>query len=292
MDLANLHTFIAVAEQGSFSAAADSLHLTQPAVSKRIAALEQQLDSRLFDRIGREVRLTQAGSALLPRARRIINELNDTRRVLNNLDQQISGRLTLTTSHHIGLHRLPDTLKAFTRAYPQVKLDIKFVDSEVAYEDVLQGRCELALITLSPHTQAPLQAMPIWLDYLDFVAANEHPLAQGKTLTLQDLANYPAIFPGANTFTQKIAQGFFDRAGITPNISMSTNYLETIKMMVSIGLAWSLLPRTMLDASLTRLPVSNIQLTRELGYIFHQERTLSNAAQAFMKVLKQHSSWA
>ncbi|MFT0211082.1 LysR family transcriptional regulator [Pseudomonas sp. F1_0610] len=292
MDLANLHTFIAVAELGSFSLAGERLHLTQPAVSKRIAALEQQLNARLFDRIGRDVGLTQAGTALLPRARRIINELQDTQRALANLEQHVGGSLTLATSHHIGLHRLPATLKAFTKQYPKVRLDIRFLDSEVAYEQVLQGRCELAIITLSPSTQPPLHAMPIWLDYLDFVAAKDHPLSMLGSLTLEDLAAYPAVFPGANTFTQKIAQGFFDRAGITPNISMSSNYLETIKMMVSIGLAWSLLPRTMLDDSIAHLKVGNIQLTRQLGYIFHQERTLSNAAQAFMQILKQHGSWA
>nr|P96194.1 RecName: Full=Uncharacterized HTH-type transcriptional regulator in ibpB-leuC intergenic region [Azotobacter vinelandii]CAA72148.1 CynR protein [Azotobacter vinelandii] len=107
MDLASLNAFIAVAETGSFSEAGERLHLTQPAVSKRIAALEQQLQVRLFDRLGREVRLTEAGRALLPRAYRILSVLEDTRRALNNLNGDVSGRLTLATSHHIGLHRLP-----------------------------------------------------------------------------------------------------------------------------------------------------------------------------------------
>ena len=107
MDLASLDTFIAIAETGSFSAAGERLHLTQPAVSKRIAALEQQLDARLFDRIGREISLTEAGRALLPRAYQILNVLDDTRRALTNLNGEVSGRLTLATSHHIGLHRLP-----------------------------------------------------------------------------------------------------------------------------------------------------------------------------------------
>ena len=107
MDLANLNAFIAIAEAGSFSEAAERLHLTQPAVSKRIAGLEQQLDTRLFDRLGREVSLTEAGRALLPRAYQILYVLDDTRRALTNLNGEVSGRLTLATSHHIGLHRLP-----------------------------------------------------------------------------------------------------------------------------------------------------------------------------------------
>ena len=305
MDLATLNAFIAVAESGSFSLAGERLHLTQPAVSKRIFALEQQLEVRLFDRLGREVGLTEAGRALLPRAYRILGELEDTRRALANLNGEVSGRLTLATSHHIGLHRLPPVLREFTRRYPAVSLDIRFLDSEVAYEDVLQGRAELAVITLAPEartpgarmpgartpaartpdTLAPLRAVPVWEDPLDFVAAPEHPLARNGALTLADVAAHPAVFPGAHTFTHRIVHRLFEAAGLTPQVAMSTNYLETIKMMVSIGLAWSLLPRTMLDDQVVRLTLPGPQLTRRLGYVLHTERTLSNAARAFMALL-------
>ncbi|MGE6790750.1 transcriptional regulator, LysR family [Pseudomonas guineae] len=285
MDLATLNAFIAIAELGSFSEAAERLHLTQPAVSKRIASLEQQLNVRLFDRLGREVSLTEAGRALLPRAYQILNVLDDTRRALTNLNGEISGRLTLATSHHIGLHRLPPLLRTFTRAHPQVALDIQFLDSEVAYEEVLHGRAELAVITLAPETREPVHAVPVWDDPLDFVAAPEHELARNGAISLADIAHHPAVFPGGNTFTHHIVQRLFEAQGLTPNIAMSTNYLETIKMMVSIGLAWSVLPRTMLDDQVARLPLPGIQLTRQLGYISHTERTLSNAARAFMDLL-------
>lgn len=285
MDLATLNAFIAIAELGSFSEAAERLHLTQPAVSKRIASLEQQLNVRLFDRLGREVSLTEAGRALLPRAYQILNVLDDTRRALTNLNGEISGRLTLATSHHIGLHRLPPLLRAFTRAHPQVALDIQFLDSEVAYEEVLHGRAELAVITLAPETRETVHAVAVWDDPLDFVAAPEHPLARSQAISLADVAHHPAVFPGGNTFTHHIVRRLFEAQGLTPNIAMSTNYLETIKMMVSIGLAWSVLPRTMLDDQVARLPLPGIQLTRQLGYISHTERTLSNAARAFMNLL-------
>lgn len=113
MDLANLSAFVAIAGHGSFSSAAEALHLTQPAVSKRIALLEAQLSARLFDRLGRQVVLTEAGLALLPRAQRILAELDDTRRVLEHLGAAVGGRLSLATSHHVGLHRLPALLRRF-----------------------------------------------------------------------------------------------------------------------------------------------------------------------------------
>src|SRR3990167_441601 len=285
MDLASLNAFIAIAETGSFSLAGERLHLTQPAISKRIAGLEQQLKVRLFDRLGREINLTEAGRALLPRAYQILGVLDDTRRALSNLSGEISGRLTLATSHHIGLHRLPPLLRAFTRAHPQVALDIQFLDSEVAYEEGLHGRAELAVITLAPETREPGHAGAVWDDPLDFVAAPEHPLARSSVISLADVARHPAVFPGGNTFTHHIVRRLFEAQELTPTIAMSTNYLETIKMMLSRGRAWRVLPRPMLDERVARLPLPGIQLARQLGYISHTERTLSNAARAFMALL-------
>lgn len=213
--------------------------------------------------------------------------VDDTRRALTNLNGEISGRLTLATSHHIGLHRLPPLLRAFTRAHPQVALDIQFLDSEVAYEEVLHGRAELAVITLAPETRPPVAATAIWDDVLDFVAAPEHPLARNGAVSLADVARHPAVFPGDNTFTHHIVRRLFEAEGLKPNIGMSTNYLETIKMMVSIGIAWSVLPRTMLDSQVAALPLPGVQLVRRLGYIVHTERTLSNAARAFIALLEE-----
>ncbi|PCD00274.1 LysR family transcriptional regulator [Halopseudomonas pelagia] len=285
MDTANLSAFLAVAEHASFSRAAEQLHLTQPAISKRIATLEQQLDARLFDRIGRHISMTEAGRALKPRAEQIITALKDTRRALGNLSSQVQGRLSMATSHHIGLHRLPPVLRTYTAAYPDVALDIDFLDSEVAYDKVLHGEIELAVITLAPILEPPIMAKAVWDDPLDFVVAPEHPLANLPQVDLAQLAAYPAVFPGVNTFTHKVVSQLFQQRGVSPQIRMSTNYLETIKMMVSIGLAWSVLPRTMLDTQVKALQVPDVTLQRQLGVIWHSGRTLSNAGQALVRQL-------
>ena len=114
LELSNLQTFVTVAETGSFSQTSEQLFLTQPAISKRIAALEKELGTRLFDRIGRHVDLTEAGTALLPRARQILMQVEDSRRAISNLTGQITGKLSIGTSHHIGLHRLPPILRQFS----------------------------------------------------------------------------------------------------------------------------------------------------------------------------------
>ena len=286
MDTQLLAAFLAVAEVASFSQAAEQLHLTQPAISKRIAQLEQLLGARLFDRIGRQVSLTESGARLLPRAQRILREIEETTRAIRDMSGRVSGRLSLATSHHIGLHRLPPVLRTFSRQHPEVNLEIEFMDSEKAHAAVAQGVIEFAVITLAPEGSAPrLQAREIWPDPLSVMVARDHPLVTYNHISIETLSGYPAVLPGASTYTGQILQQQFQSCGARLQVSMSTNYLETLRMLVAIGLGWSVLPDSMLTAELVALELETIRMQRSLGYVFHRDRTLSNAAQAFLEVL-------
>ncbi|HEX7027089.1 MAG TPA: LysR family transcriptional regulator [Gammaproteobacteria bacterium] len=286
MDIETLKAFTAVADQGSFSLAAERLFLTQPAVSKRISALETELGASLFDRIGRRIVLTEAGRTLLPKARHILDEIDESRRIIANLSQQVVGPLRLATSHHIGLHRLPPVLHDYSRRYPLVDLDIQFMDSEAGCQAVATGNIELAVVTLPNPPLDNLAHTPVWEDNLRTVVATDHPLTtdSGK-LTLEKLAAMPAILPEPGTFTRRIIDKPFQELGLSLNINLETNYLETIRMMVSVGLGWSVLPSTMLSNDLTILEIPVLELTRELGIVTHKSRTLSRAAQAFESTL-------
>lgn len=286
MDIEVLKAFLAVADRGSFSLAADQLFLTQPAVSKRIAALETELGTPLFDRIGRRIVLTEAGRTLLPKARHIIDEIAESRRQIANLSQHVSGPLRLATSHHIGLHRLPPVLRDFTRRYPLVELDIQFMDSDAGCQAVATGDIELGIVTLPNLPLDNLTQVPLWHDNLRAAIAVDHPLATVReTITLEKLAVIPAILPESGTFTRRIIEGPFLEQGLKLNISLETNYLETIRMMVSVGLGWSVLPVTMLAKDLATLEVHALELARDLGIITHKDRTLSKAAQALESML-------
>ena len=282
----NLKAFITVAECGSFSEAADRLYLTQSAISKRIAQLEQQIGKKLFDRIARQVSLTEAGSELLPRARRILNEYDSALQAINDLSGDASGTLRLAISHHLGLHRLPPILKQYSQQYPNVTLDIEFMDSEKAYEQVLHGDSEVAVITLALESHHNINSKKIWNDPLRFICAPDHPLAALQRPALNDLAEYPIILPGLNTYTGRIIQNLFQQQGIPLKAPMSTNYLETISTMVEIGLGWSVLPETLVR-DLHVMPFEQISIERELGYIHHMKRSLSNAAVAFLGLMDQ-----
>tara|TARA_B110000285_G_scaffold73823_1_gene85146 strand:- start:3305 stop:4183 length:879 start_codon:yes stop_codon:yes gene_type:complete len=286
MDTQNLRAFLLVAESRSFSQAAKRLHLTQPAVSKRIAQLEAQLNVSLFDRIGRRISTTEAGEALLPHARAVHLELQAAQQSVRDLAGEVRGRLRLATSHHIGLHRLPPLLSFFSKAFPAVQLDIDFMDSEQAYELTLQGEVELAVVTLAPSPIANIVTRPIWLDPLDFMVQQDTQLTRKKALGLQELSQHPAILPGLNTYTGQIVKSLFEQRRLPIQIAITTNYLETIRMMASVGLGWTVLPRSMRDPSLATLPIRDARIERTLGAIHHEGRSLSRAAQAFIEALE------
>ncbi|MEM8662329.1 MAG: LysR family transcriptional regulator, partial [Pseudomonadota bacterium] len=278
-----------VAETGSFSQAAEKLHLTQPAVSKRIALLEQELDAELFDRIGREVSLTEAGRVLLPHVRAVQQQLEAARQSVRDLSGEIAGELKLATSHHIGLHRLPPVLSEFNTAFERVHIDIDFMDSEQAYDRILQNRAELAFVTLAPEEQPSLVTLPVWPDPLAFMVGATHPLAGTGNVDLSALSQHAAIIPGLNTYTGQIVARLFNQHDLQLQVSMATNYLETIRMMASVGLGWTVLPRTMCDESLTALNVQQVDIERTLGLVYHRGRSLSRGARAFIDVVSAFS---
>jgi len=284
MDIANLKAFVSIANTGSFSLASEELFLTQPAISKRIAALESELDTPLFDRIGRKVRLTAAGNNLYKHAQVILKEINNAKQGIANLSETVQGELKIATSHHIGLHRLPSVLTSYVASYPDVDLAIEFMDSEDACKLVEQGEIELAIVTLPLTPITNLQQKLIWDDPLCFVVNKNHDLCKTKT-SLKKLTEHAAVLPSHGTFTREVIQQLFAKHKLDLSIRMSTNYLETIKMLIQVGLGWGVLPESMIDNKLKILKIPKVNLNRRLGIVWHSKHSLSNPAQALMEYL-------
>lgn len=296
MDTQSLQAFLAVAETESFSQAAQRLHITQPAVSKRIAILEDTLDTQLFDRLPRKAILTPAGEALMPKAKHIISELLEIKTELANLSGDISGTLRIGTSHHIGLHHLPHLLRQFHSAYPQVKLAMQFLGSEAACEALAQGELDIAFATLPLEEHPKLEMQAVWRDPLSFVCAHTHPLTKLKKAKLTDLTEFEAILPEANTVTFEIIDNAFKKENLSlqaalpsryrDTISMMSSYMETIKMMASVGLGWAVLPEHMAnDKDLHKLNIGPKHFYRELGVLQRKGKTLGTAGKAFLAIL-------
>ena len=160
------------------------------------------------------------------------------------------------------------------------------MDSEKAYELTLQGEVELAVVTLAPSSIVNIVTRPIWLDPLDFMVQEGTQLTRKKALGLKELSQHPAILPGLNTYTGQIVKSLFEQRSLPIQIAITTNYLETIRMMASVGLGWTVLPRSMRDPSLATLPIRDARIERTLGAIHHEGRSLSRAAQAFIEALE------
>jgi DNA-binding transcriptional LysR family regulator len=285
MNLAAFEAFVKVMETGSISLAADQLFITQPAVTKRIHSLEDYFGVKLFESAGRGVQATHAAHSLLPKVKSWLNELGDIHHTLSHEQDQVQGKLKIGTSHHIGLHHLPLHLKEYVQKFPNVTLDVHFVDSEQAHEQVLAGDLELAFLTLPPQGDDRLNYITIWDDALVFVAAPFHPLAQKQNLKLEDLIQYPSLLPAAQTYTSQITLAEFENQGLKPKITMSNNPLESIRMLVSIGLGWSVLPKTLVNGDLKQLDIK-LEMNRQLGMVWHPGRTQSRAVQALIELMK------
>lgn len=285
MNLAAFEAFVKVMETGSISMAADLLFITQPAVTKRIHSLEEYFGVKLFESAGRGVQATHAAHSLLPKVKNWLNELGDIHHTLSHEQAQVQGKLKIGTSHHIGLHHLPNHLRNYVQAFPEVTLDVHFVDSEQAHEKVLAGDLELAFLTLPPQGDARLSYVNIWDDPLVFVAASFHPLANQKNLQLEDLIRYPSLLPAAQTYTSQITLAEFEKRGLKPKVSMSNNPLESIRMLASIGLGWSVLPKTLINQDLQQLDI-NFEMHRQLGMVWHPGRSQSKAVLELIEMMK------
>ena len=287
MDINALQAFIEVARKESFSSASETLFITQPAISKRIAGLEEDLGTKLFNRISRKVTLTDAGKKLLPKAKELVDELNDMRRYATSLSDEIKGELLIGTSHHVSMHRLPPILKDYRQQYSDVHLDITFGESDVMCKLVERGEIELAIVTLPKTLPDSLEKRVLWVDSLHLVVGPDHPLLEIEAISLERLAEYPCVLPADTTETYRVINREMERADLKLNVQMTNNNLDTLKMLVGAGFGWTLLPYTLLDNTVREISLGSEYdiLERDLGVVLHQKRSLSNAAKALLKMV-------
>ncbi|MBT8147923.1 MAG: LysR family transcriptional regulator substrate-binding protein, partial [Gammaproteobacteria bacterium] len=167
------------------------------------------------------------------------------------------------------------------------ELDIQFKDSEQACLGVLAGEFDLGIVTRSPEVDARISHQSIWLDRLVFVAAADHPLARLRSVTLEEICSHPALLPDRKFLTTRVVEELFHERGLEIHTIMSTNNLETIRALISVGYGWGVLPEIMLAGdSVTRLPVADVALHRNLDCIFHRDRSLSRPASCFLELLQ------
>jgi len=249
IELRQLRYFATVAEELHFGRAARRLHMTQPPLSQTIMALEEMLGAPLFERNRRGVALTAAGEALLPEARRLLEQSAGLAELVQRAASGASGRLSLAFVSSADYSVLPPTLRAYRAEYPQVEITLKEATSDLQLEDLLEGRVDAGLLIppLPDRARQDLDYLPVLREPLVLAAPAGLPaLARAKAADLRKLAGIPLII-----FPRHISPGLYDailsvfrEAGITPEVGQEAIQMQTIVSLVSAGMGLALVPQS------------------------------------------------
>jgi len=289
MNFYQLSYFKKVSETGNVSRAAEELLLTQPAVSKQIRSLEDELGERLFDRIGKKLFLTRAGELLYSRVEKILRSVQEAKTAVKDMSLECSGELVIGTSDHISIHRLPTVLKSYITAFPKVDLKLRCHRSETILEMVNKNLIDLGVITLQK-VPSHMFSEQIWKDPMSVVFPKKHTLASLKVVRLKDTIKYGMILPDTATETRKLIDAAYRSKRLNANVTMEVAYIETIKSLVKSGLGISIMPDKAVEAEvksgvLMRAKIADAIFSRDLGVVYMKDKFLSRPAQEFLKLL-------
>ena len=282
MDTNSIQAFIAVAETMSVTKASKKLFITQPAVSRRIAQLEERLGVSLFDRVSKKMFLTLPGQKLLPRCIQIMQDIEFASREASRMGNKVMGHLVVGMSHHVSLYRAPENLKRYQDLYPDVELDLNFLTSEDAIEKVQSGDLELALVTLPAKPITNLEYIAIWRDELYIAIPNT---SEYQNASLQELAQKPVILPHINSTTRKNIDRVFSDLKLNFNHITETSNFEVIGKMIETGLGWCVMPAHMMNIIIVPAFADAFVATRTQGIVRHSQRQLSLASEALLTLM-------
>ncbi|HYP29311.1 MAG TPA: LysR family transcriptional regulator [Blastocatellia bacterium] len=289
MEFWQLEVFAAVAEEKSFSRAGRRMGRTQPAISSAVKLLEDELGERLFDRLGKSIRLTSAGELLMDYAMRLVRLRDEARLAMGELRGLSRGRLTLGANETTCLYLLPDVLASFKQAYPQVQVDIQRAISRNITEKVIEGSLDFGIVTLPVHDPR-LEAITIHEDEMALIVGPGHALASRRRINMSELEGEPFILHNVGTTTRELMVRHFGEGGVGIKITMELASIESIKRFVSIGMGISIVPRLCIEkeiaeGSLKAIDIRSARFRRQLGLVYHRERYLSQAARAFLSLI-------
>ena len=278
----NMVAFLSVAESSTFAEAAEKLHLTQPALSSAIKKMEEQLGGKLFSRSTRRVQLTPEGETLLPSARRLVNEWDDTFEEMQNLFAVRQGRLTIAAMPSFAESRLPALLKYYHAAYPNIRLRVLDVVMEDTIAAVLAGRAEVGF-TFEPENTEGLTFTPLFDDAFVAVLYPEHPLATQSSVSFEALLQSPVIAMNRGSAVRKWTEQISHRYGAL-NIVAETGQLGSVGQLIAQGLGISVVPQ-LCQAQMERnglvcVALRNSPLVKRVGMIRADRQGFSVAAQA------------
>jgi DNA-binding transcriptional LysR family regulator len=293
MEIRQLRAFVAVAEAGTFTAAAERVHVTQSAISMQIRQLEEETGVQLFLRAPKRVLLTEAGEKMLARARNILREHDATLLEMSEMAGLEHGRLRIgSASANISSESLPPVLSALRERHPRMEIFVKTGTSEALVEQILSGELDMALVSL-PVEARGVRTETLMRDSLVAIVCPEHELAQKRVVSAYTLANEKLILGERGGNTRRIIEQFFAGAGVRPTVCMELNRLAAIKRMVEACMGVGIVPlQSVRDeverGSMKALWIEGAQINWELGLARLSAAYDSPVCRSFVEVCRQH----
>src|SRR3989449_1911801 len=289
MDINQLEVVVAVAQEKSFSRAAETLHRTQPAVSQAIRRLEAELGEPLFDRSSKDGTLTAAGRVLFDFAQQMLNLRHHAHTALKELKDLHRGKLTLSANEYTVMYLLP-IIPVFRARHPHIKIEVKRSLASRIASEVLGRETEIGIVSFKPNDPT-VASVPVLMDELALVVAPDHPLAAKKIVSVRELGAEAFIAHNVpSPYREKVIKTFA-KARTPLNISMEMPTLEAIKRLVENGLGVALIPRLAAQIEIERkqlagVTVREMRLERRMHLIYRRGASLSHAAKAFLRVAR------
>jgi DNA-binding transcriptional LysR family regulator len=289
-EISDLRAFVATADLGSFRAAADTLHLSASALSRRIEKLEEALGVRLFERTTRKMDLTVVGRGFLERAHRILNEVDNSILEFDDLAPRMTGELTIACVPSAVRYFLPDTIAVYHQRYPGIRLRLIDEPSSMVFLAVSRGEADFGLTYVG--TQEPdIEFTPLLDDPFVLACPRAHPLARRKSVAWAELAGMDYL---------ALAQGSGNRAVIDEALAGTPNrprwfcevrHVPALVSLIEAGLGVGVVPRLAMPRgphkALTSIPLIEPSIRRQLGVLKRRGRGLSSAARLFLSLLTE-----
>lgn len=285
MDLRQLKVFIQVVDSGSFTRAAEALHIAQSAISVSVQKLESELGLSLFDRAERKPRLTAEGEVLFARARKLVEEFKRTQQEMRELGGGERGTVRLGTSAMLGSYFLPEQIIAFRQRYPNINFQVQGEGTSRAQAQLITGDIDMAMVNLV-NLPAELQAFPLLTESVVACVASTHPFAKRKSITFEQFAAEPLALYGAGYYLRELVDQQCKQVQVKPNVVLETNVLRLMtNLVVAKGAIGFVLERVVKEEPKLRAIQFDKPLTLSLGIAWRKNSYLSVANKRFAEFL-------
>lgn len=290
MDINQLEVLIAVAQEKSFSRAAERLHRTQPAISQAIRRLEIEIGEPLFDRSSKDGTMTATGRVLFGHAQQMLNLRHSAHAAIKELRGLQRGKLSLSANEYTVMYLLP-ILPVLRARHPHIKIEVKRSLASRISSEILARETEIGIVSFKPNDPS-VASVPVLTDELALIVPLNHPLATKQVVSVRELGAESFIAHNVpSPYREKVVRTF-EKYRTPLNISLEMPTLEAIKRFVEGGMGVALIPKLAAQAEIARgqvasLTVREMKLERRLYLVYRKGATLSHAAQAFLRIARE-----